>query len=192
MTMDASTKQATIMLVSGDLEKAFLAFVIATGFAAMGVKVHMWFVLSGINCIKRRRGLLEFLHHVTRRWSKLKHPATGADDGFQRYRVNATDTPIQDVIGLLNRGGPVHLPLAFNNFGGIGPLLFDALLRKKKIVRIEELIQDAIDLDVKFTLCSICVDSLGLAPEDVVVPADVATVSHYMQEAMAAHYNVVM
>ena len=41
------------MLVSGEMDKAFLAFELAAGMAALGLNVNMWFVLFGVNCIKK-------------------------------------------------------------------------------------------------------------------------------------------
>lgn len=49
------TEKATILLVSGELDKAILAFEIAAGMAAMGTEVSMWFVLYGVNCLKNQR-----------------------------------------------------------------------------------------------------------------------------------------
>ena len=55
---DASTKakkKGTILLVSGELDKAILAFEVAAGFQAMGMEMSMWFVLYGANCLRKPR-----------------------------------------------------------------------------------------------------------------------------------------
>jgi peroxiredoxin family protein len=44
--------KATVMLVSGELDKAVLVFEIAVGMQAMDTEVKMWFVLYGVNCLK--------------------------------------------------------------------------------------------------------------------------------------------
>ncbi len=44
-----------MVVFSGELDKAIAAFIIATGAAAMGLKVSMFFTFWGINIIKRER-----------------------------------------------------------------------------------------------------------------------------------------
>jgi len=44
-------KKGTILLVSGSLDHALLAFEIAVGMQAMGIQINMWFVLQGVNLL---------------------------------------------------------------------------------------------------------------------------------------------
>lgn len=46
----------SMVIFSGDLDKALAAFIIATGAAALGLKVSMFFTFWGINVIKKGRG----------------------------------------------------------------------------------------------------------------------------------------
>ena len=50
-------KKGTILLVSGEFDKAILAFEIAAGFQAMGMEMSMWFVLYGANGLLKPRSL---------------------------------------------------------------------------------------------------------------------------------------
>ena len=50
-------KKATILLQSGDLDKALCAFIFANGYAALGIEVKMWFMIWGYNCLKKRKSL---------------------------------------------------------------------------------------------------------------------------------------
>jgi peroxiredoxin family protein len=45
-------KKATILLQSGDMDKALCVFIFANGYAALGVEVKMWF----INLVRRATG----------------------------------------------------------------------------------------------------------------------------------------
>jgi peroxiredoxin family protein len=49
--------RVAMVLFSGDLDKAIAAFIIATGAAAMGLEVSMFFTFWGINVIKKGRSL---------------------------------------------------------------------------------------------------------------------------------------
>lgn len=44
-----------MVVFSGDLDKAIAAFIIATGAAAMGLEVSMFFTFWGINIVKKRK-----------------------------------------------------------------------------------------------------------------------------------------
>lgn len=46
-------RKATLIVLSGDFEKLFAAFTIATGSAAMGMEVMMFFTFWGIRAIKK-------------------------------------------------------------------------------------------------------------------------------------------
>lgn len=171
-------KIATIMVFSGDMDKVIVAFIIATGFAAMGVKVKMWFTLWGANCLKKRRGLLH-------RWL---NPGGGA-----KYRRLETDTVLQNFVEMMNRGGANHLPLSRLNLFGLGPIIFNWILKLKNIPTVEEFVYMAEDLGVSFTICQICVDALGHDASDLIVAnAEVKGVSQYMKDSAQAYYNIIL
>lgn len=171
-------KRATILLQSGDLDKALCAFIFANGYAALGVDVTMWFMIWGYNCLKRRRGLL-----------RLRGRRDPTRDG--PYRVLETDSLLQPMVELLNRGGVHHLPLSRLNLLGLGPRLFNRLLQRKSIMGLEELIASAAELGVKFKMCQICFDAMGISVDDLIVPAvEVKGVADYARDTLAAQVNL--
>jgi len=50
--------RVSIIVFSGDLDKTLAAFIIATGAAAMGMEVSMFFTFWGLSAIKARRGVI--------------------------------------------------------------------------------------------------------------------------------------
>ena len=171
-------KKGTILLLSGELDKALAAFIIATGFAALGVEMKMWFMIFGHNCLKKRKSLF-------RRRRKPDPEREGL------YRDLATDNILQPMVEMLNRGGAEHLPLSQLNLMGLGPRLFAKMLKKKNIPSLEELIHNAEDLGVQFNICQTCCDALGLSVDDLIVPnVEVKGVSAYMKDTMEAHVNL--
>ncbi len=171
-------KKVTILLQSGELDKALCAFIFANGFASLGSEVTMWFMLWGYNCLKKRRSL----------FALRRKPDPARESA---YRVIETDNMLQPMVELLNRGGARHLPLSQLNLLGLGPLLFDKMLKKKSIMGLEELIRSAEDLGVKFKMCQICFDALGNSVDDLIVQnVDVKGVAEYAKDTMEAHVNL--
>lgn len=48
-------KQTTMVVFSGDLDKAMASFIIATGAAAMGNRVTMFFTFWGLNILRKEQ-----------------------------------------------------------------------------------------------------------------------------------------
>jgi peroxiredoxin family protein len=171
-------KKVTILLQSGDLDKALCAFIFANGYASLGVEVKMWFMIWGHNCLKKRRRLF---------W--LRRKPDPVREGA--YRVLETDNLLQPMVEMLNRGGVGHLPLSRLNLMGLGPRLLGRMLAKKNIPSLEELIRSADDLGVKFIMCQICFDAFGLSVDDLIVPnVEVKGVAAYARDTLEAQVNL--
>ena len=172
-------KKATILLQSGDLDKALCAFIFANGYAALGIEVKMWFMIWGYNCLKKRKSLFSLFR---RNYDPVRESA---------YRVLETDNILQPMVEMLNRGGVQHLPMSRLNLMGLGPKLFNLMLKKKSIMGLEELIKSADDLGVKFKMCQICFDALGGSVDDLIVPnVEVKGVADYARDTMEAQVNL--
>lgn len=181
MTQTPDTNKATLMLVSGELDKAIVAFEIAAGFAAMGMTVNMWFILYGINCIKKPHGFFSLS-----KWLPKKSKESPG-------RNPTTDVYLQKVINILNHDGAEHLPLSQLNYMGIGPRILNSVMRKKGAPKLISLINDANELGVNFKICQPCVDTLMLdVDEDLIVSAEVSGVSSYAIDVRESHYNAVL
>ena len=173
-------KKGTIMLVSGELDKALAAFEIATGFQSMGMDMSMWFVFFGADCLLTPRSRLS-----PKKWFGRLRGGPG--------RRPDSDVALQHIVRGLNPAGANRLPLSQLNFAGIGPLIIRHILRRKGMAQLEQLIYAARDLGVRFTLCQTCVDAMALSiPDDLIVPAEVDGVSAYYLECAAADYNCVL
>ena len=177
---DPARKKGTILLASGELDKAILAFEIAAGFQAMGMDISMWFVLYGANCLRKPR----------RRFSLSKW--LGRLKGGPG-RQPETDIAWQRVVRGLNHEGACHLPLSQLNFAGVGPLIFRHIMRRKGLAQLEDLIAYAQGLGVRFTICQICVDAMAMSvPDDLIVDAEVNGVSAYYLDVAAADYSIAL
>lgn len=169
---------ATVFLVSGELDKAIAAFEVAIGFAAMGIKVDMWFILYGINSIKKPRSLIDRVKYLF----KTMSDSPG--------RKTETDVLSQRIIPFLNKGTNSSLPLSHLNFLGLGSLLVNYVIKHKGAPQLFELVKEADALGVNFKICQPCIDILMLDIEnDLLVEAKAFGVSTYTLDVMKSHYN---
>lgn len=72
------------------------------------------------------------------------------------------------MIGLMNRGGIERIGPSRFNFGGIGRGLFKKMMKDKNVVMLDELLETAIDLDVKLYACKMSMDVMEIAQEDII------------------------
>ena len=72
------------------------------------------------------------------------------------------------MIGLMNRGGIERIGPSRFNFGGIGRGLFKKMMKDKNVVSLSELLETAIDLDVKLYACKMSMDVMEIAEEDLI------------------------
>ena len=72
------------------------------------------------------------------------------------------------MIGLVNRGGIERVGPSRFNFGGIGRWLFKKMMKDKKVVSLSELLQTAIDLDVRLLACKMSMDVMEISREDLI------------------------
>ena len=148
----SNNKKATLVVFSGDMDKVFAAFIIATGAAAAGMDTTMFFTFWGLKAIQ-------------------KGNVTGK--GF-----------LGRMIGLMNRGGIERIGPSRFNFGGLGRWLFKKMMKDKKVVGLSELLQTAIDLDVRLLACKMSMDVMEITRDDLIDEVeDVVGVATYIKHA---------
>jgi peroxiredoxin family protein len=133
-----STKKLSIIVFSGDFDRAVAAFTLATGAAAVNWEVNLFFTFWGLDIIKKNRG------------------RSFIGKGFLARFFNF----------LL--GGRKNLPLSRLNFGGISPGLMTGMMKSKNVATLDELIAAAQALKIKFIACEMAMHILGLKKEDLI------------------------
>lgn len=153
--------RVTIVLLSGDMDRAMAAFIIATGAAAMGMRVTMFFTFWGLNAIRR------------------KGASSSAKDWLRR------------MFGMLNKGGADALPLSKFHFGGLGTSMMKRVMRDHRMPGIPELIETAHDLGVQFIACTTTMGLMGITKDTLIEGVDqLAGVTTYLAEAKQGSVNL--
>jgi peroxiredoxin family protein len=158
---ESKTERVTIVVLSGDFDRVMAAFIIATGAAAMGMKVTMFFTFWGLNVIRREGA------------------TSGAKDLLRR------------MFGFLNKGGADRLPLSRFHFGGLGTSMMKRVMQQNRMPGIPELRETAMDLGVKFIACTTTMGMMGVTKDTLIEGVDqLAGVSTYLAEARHGSVNL--
>jgi peroxiredoxin family protein len=157
-----STDKKTIVLFSGDFDKAMAAFIIANGAAAMGDQVTMYFTFWGLNLLRKPKG--------------------GKSSGKKTF--------LQIMFGKMMPKGPGRLGLSKMNFGGLGAPLMKVVMKSQNAMSLEDLIASAREQGVKFVACTLSMDILGFKKEELMDDIDFMGVAAYLAEADQSNVNL--
>ncbi|MGD0982547.1 MAG: DsrE/DsrF/DrsH-like family protein [Acidimicrobiales bacterium] len=156
----ADTTKKTIILFSGDLDRAIAAFIIANGAAAMGDEVTMFFTFWGLSLLRKPQA--------------PKHKK-----GF-----------LQGMFGAMMPSGSQQLGLSKMNFAGMGPRMMRRVMRQQNVMSLEDLIASAREQGVKMIACKMSMDFLGFREDELVDGLDFVGVATYLSEADEANVNL--
>ncbi len=153
--------RVTIVLLSGDLDRAMAAFIIATGAAAMGMQVTVFFTFWGLNTIRR----------------------TGATSSAKDW--------LRRMFGVLNKGGADSLPLSRFHFWGLGTRMMQKVMKQNRMPGVPELMETALDLGVRFIACTTTMGLMGITKDTLIDGIDqFAGVTTYLAEARQGSVNL--
>ncbi len=134
----AEQKKLSLIAFSGDFDKLTAVFTLATGAAAVGYEVNIFFTFWGLDAIKQKRGR----SFIGGNW-------------------------LTKLFGFM-MGGLSVAPNSKFNFLGIGPQIFRHLMRKNNVATLEELVDAANALGVNLYACEMAMHVLGLEKKDFI------------------------
>lgn len=143
----AEKEKLTMAILSGDLERALAAFMLATTGASMGMEVNMFFTFWGLNIIKKNKGGIK-------------------SKGLMRKMLN-----------LMNRGGSKRLKLSRLNMFGLGTWMMKKLMKDTNMPSVDEYITMAHQMGVNLIGCTTTCGVMGIAPDEETFRSEVETLS---------------
>jgi peroxiredoxin family protein len=157
----AEKEKMTLVVFSGELDKALAAFNIAVTGAASGMEVTMFFTFWGLNIIRKDK-------------AKSKPPGV-----------------MRRMLGMLNKGGAKRSRLSKFHMGGMGTWMMKKLMRQSKMPSLQEMITMANEMGVKFVACTTTIALQGLTEEDFIPEVkSFAGASSYLGEAREGKVNL--
>jgi peroxiredoxin family protein len=157
----AEKESVTLVVFSGELDKALAAFNIAIGAASARMEVSMFFTFWGLNIIKRNEGGIK-------------------SKGVMRRMLN-----------FMNRGGSKRTYLSKFHMLGMGTWMMKRLMKDVNFPSLEELIAMAKEMGVKFIACTTSMGIMGISKEAFIPEVDsFAGVATYLAEAREGKVNL--
>lgn len=150
----------TMVVFSGDLDKAIATFIIANGAAAMGRKVTLFFTFWGLNILRRGE------------------------------KIHTEKNLIEKMFGKMMPRGSRKLGLSRMNMGGMGAKMIRSVMRKKNVQSLEELMQQAIQSGVRVIACQMSMDVMGIRQEELIDGVEVGGVATFLGAAEQSDTNL--
>jgi len=144
----------TIVAFSGDLDKLLAAFIIATGAAASGKQVNMFFTFWGLKLLQGTKVKPKGLNFVQKMFAFMVKPGT------EKRSISKL------------------------NMAGLGPMMLKKLMKKTRVPSLDELVSTAKSLGVKFTACTTSMGVMGITKKTLIPEVDnIAGVASFLADA---------
>lgn len=158
--MAISSRKKSIILFSGDFDKAMAAFVIANGAAAMGSQVTMFFTFWGLNVLRKPQS------------------------------VTVQKNLVERMFGWMMPRGADKLALSKMNMGGMGLHMIKGIMRKKNVSSLPQLIESARQAGVRLVACAMSMDLMGIHKEELIDGIEEGGVAMYLGNAETGTVNL--
>jgi peroxiredoxin family protein len=155
-----TSKKKTIVVFSGEFDKAMAAFVIANGAASMGSEVTMFFTFWGLNVLRRPEG------------------------------AKVQKNLIERMFGWMMPRGAEKLALSKMHMGGMGLSMIKGIMRAKKVPMLSEFIGAARHAGVKLVACNMSMDLMGIKKEELIDGVEEGGVAMYLNAAENGTVNL--
>ncbi|EJY95753.1 persulfide response sulfurtransferase CstA [Staphylococcus arlettae] len=160
LEVNHTAKGTTIVLFSGELDKAVAAMIIANGAKAAGRDVTIFFTFWGLNALKKNQSV-----HVKKQG-------------------------IAKMFDLMLPKTPVRMPLSKMNMFGLGNIMMRYVMKKKNVDSLPSLIDQAIDQDIKLIACTMSMDVMGIKKEELRDEVEYGGVGTYIGDTEKASHNL--
>jgi len=153
-------KKTTIVLFSGDYDKAMAAYIIANGAGAYDHEVTIFHTFWGLNALR-------------------KEELVPVKKGF-----------MEKMFAKMMPRGAENLGLSKMQFAGMGPKMIKGVMKKHNALPLSQLIEMAQEQDIKLVACTMTMDLLGLQKEELLDNVEYAGVAAYLADAEDGNVNL--
>ncbi len=130
--------QLSMAVVSGDFDKILATMVISLAAAAMDTQVKLFFSFWSLSALR-----------------DPKKTPKGKDF-------------ISKMFGMMLPKGKNQLKLSNMNMAGMGPMMIKMLMKKKNVLSLHEMFNQAAELGIEITICEMSMDLMGFKKEEFI------------------------
>ena len=142
-----------MVLFSNDLDKALAALIIATGMAAAGMQVSIFFTFWGLSVLRKNPG------------PQVKKSLLNALFGFMLPK------------------GAQKLALSKMHMAGMGTAMMKHVMASQNVASLPDMLQNARAMGVKFIACDMAMGVMGITREELIDVDEVAGVATFIARA---------
>ncbi len=148
-----SANSGALVLFSNDLDKALAALIIATGMAAAGMQVSIFFTFWGLSVLRRNPG------------------------------PQVKKSLINTMFGWMLPKGAQKLALSKMHMAGMGTAMMKHVMSGQNVASLPEMLENARAMGVKYIACDMAMGVMGIAREELVEVDEVAGVATFIARA---------
>jgi len=150
-------KKLSIILFSGDYDKALAALILATSARELKMTVNIFFAFWGL-CL-------------------LRDPE----------KMSLEDKSLfEKMFGIFAPKGPDQLPLSKMNMAGIGKAMLQEMMAEKESPELSDFLKEAQKSGVNFFACKLSLEVMGFNLQELLSGVKIQTAADYLQDAADA------
>ena len=146
----------TIVLFSGDMDKALASLIIAQGTRAMNKPATVFCTFWGLNLLRKPKS-----PHVKK-------------------------SLLEKMFGFMMPKGAKKFKLSKMNMAGMGSKMMKHVMKKKNVPLLEEQLENAKKAGVRFLACTMSMDIMGIKKEELIDGIEYVGVATYLAECQEA------
>nr|WP_041219664.1 DsrE/DsrF/DrsH-like family protein [Desulfitobacterium dichloroeliminans] len=151
----------TLLMFSGDYDKALAGLVLANAGREMGLEVTMFFAFWGLTLVR--------------------------DPDKMTFEDK---TLFEQMFGLVTPKGIEELPLSRMNMAGLGKAMLKEMMEDDDTPPLTAFLNGARKKGVKFYVCKLSVDVMGFKQEELLSEVQIITATDFLQEALESQIQL--
>lgn len=154
-------KKMTLLMFSGEYDKALAALILANSAREMGLDVTIFFAFWGLTLVR--------------------------DPG----KMTMEDKSLfEKMFGIMTPQGVEDLPLSRMNMAGLGKAMLKEMMEDDKTPTLTDFLNGARKKGVKFYGCKLSVDVMGFKEEEFISELKIITATDYLKEALESQIQL--
>lgn len=148
-------KRLSLLLFSGDYDKALAALILANSASEIGVQVTIFFAFWGLMI--------------------LRDPEKLDNEGKTAY---------EKMFSIMTPKGPEGLPLSKMNYSGMGKLMLEHMMKEGETPTLDKFLNGARKKGIRFYACKLSMEVMGIKKEELLPEVEIIEASEYVKDAL--------